>query len=94
MNIYVGNLSWDATEKDLETLFGYFGDVKNAVIIKERKTGRSKGFGFVDLEDDEKALIAIEKLNNTMFMDRAIVVNEARPKSDSDSESVSDSDSD
>lgn len=86
MNIYVGNLSWDATENDLENLFGYFGDVKNAVIIKERKTGRSKGFGFIELEDDEKAQIAIEKLNNTIFMDRALIVNEARPKSDSDTE--------
>lgn len=87
MNIYIGNLSWDATEKDLETLFGYFGEVKSAIIIKERKTGRSKGFGFVELEDDEKALIAIEKLHNTMYMDRAIVVNEARPKSETDSDS-------
>lgn len=90
MNIYIGNLSWDATEKDLETLFGYFGEVKNAIIIKERKTGRSKGFGFVELEDDEKALIAIEKLHNTMYMDRAIVVNEARPKSENDSDSDAD----
>ena len=90
MNIYIGNLSWDATEKDLETLFGYFGEVRNAIIIKERKTGRSKGFGFVELEDDEKALIAIEKLHNTMYMDRAIVVNEARPKSETDSEADAD----
>ncbi|MCC5934607.1 MAG: RNA-binding protein [Candidatus Cyclonatronum sp.] len=86
MNIYVGNLAWEATEQDLETLFGYFGDVKNAVIIKERKTGRSKGFGFVELEDDEKAGVAIDKLNNTVFMERAIIVNEARPKNEPASE--------
>lgn len=82
MNIYVGNLAWKATEQDLETLFAYFGEVKEAVIIRERKTGRSKGFGFVELEDEQQARIAIEKLNNTVFLERTLVVNEARPKSD------------
>lgn len=84
MNIYVGNLAWKATEQDLETLFAYFGEVKEAVIIRERKTGRSKGFGFVELEDEQQARIAIEKLNNTVFLERTLVVNEARPKSDND----------
>ncbi len=80
MNIYVGNLAWKATEQDLETLFAYFGEVKKAVVIKDKKTGRSKGFGFVELEDKQQAQIAIDKLNNTEFMERTLVVNEARPK--------------
>jgi len=84
MNIYIGNLAWKATEQDLETLFAYFGDVKEAVIIRERKTGRSKGFGFVELEDEEQARIAIDKLNNTVFLERTLVVNEARPKENED----------
>ncbi len=87
MNIYVGNLAWKATEQDLETLFAYFGDVKKAVVIKEKKTGRSKGFGFVELEDEQQGRVAIDKLNNTVFMERTLVVNEARPKEDSGNKS-------
>jgi cold-inducible RNA-binding protein len=80
MNIYVGNLAWKVSAKDLEDLFQHFGVVKSAIIITDNRTKRSKGFGFVEMEDETQAKIAIEKLNNTMFEDRALVVNEAKPK--------------
>lgn len=82
MNIYVGNLAWKATGDDLKELFQHFGEVKSAVVITDNRTNRSKGFGFVELENEEQAKIAIEKLNNTIFMDRSLVVNEAKPKDD------------
>jgi cold-inducible RNA-binding protein len=80
MNIYVGNLAWKVSAKELEDLFQHFGEVKSAIIITDNRTKRSKGFGFVEMADEKQALIAIEKLNNTMFEDRALVVNEAKPK--------------
>ncbi|MCH8567219.1 MAG: RNA-binding protein [Balneolales bacterium] len=82
MNVYVGNLSWSATEEDLTELFSHFGDIKSTIIIKDRNSGRSKGFGFVEFESEEQAKIAIDKLNNTVFMERTLIVNEARPKKD------------
>ena len=92
MNIYIGNLAWKATEDDLKNLFGYFGNVTKAVVIRDRRSGRSKGFGFVELDDSEQGQIAIDKLNNTIFMERSIIVNEARPQnSDSDSKTPEDS---
>lgn len=84
MNIYIGNLAWKATEDDLKNLFGYFGTVTKAVVIRDRRSGRSKGFGFVELEDREQGQIAIDKLNNTIFMERSIIVNEARPQGSED----------
>ncbi len=80
MNIYVGNLAWKTKRKELEELFENFGEVTNAFIVRDKKTRRSRGFGFVEMADREEALEAIEKLNNTVFLDRTIIVNEARPK--------------
>ncbi len=81
MNIYVGNLAWEVTDKDLENLFGYFGTVTSAVVITDNKSGKSKGFGFVEMADEAQGTVAVEKLNNTEFKERKLIVNEARPKS-------------
>ena len=78
--LYVGNLSYNATEEDLRALFAEIGPVVSAVVITEQATGRSKGFGFVEMETPEAAQQAIEKLNNTMFMQRSLTVSEARPQ--------------
>jgi cold-inducible RNA-binding protein len=79
MKIYVGNLSYRTTEEEIEQLFADFGDVKSVQIIKDKMSGRSKGFGFVEMEDDAEAKAAIEALHETDFADRNLVVNEARP---------------
>ena len=80
MNIYVGNLSFDATESDIETAFGEYGDVKSVNIIKDRETGRSRGFGFVEMRDGQAGKQAIEGLNLQEIAGRALTVNEARPR--------------
>jgi len=80
MNIYVGNLSYQATEEDLRQAFEAYGDVDSARIITDRETGRSKGFGFVEMANDDQAKAAIEGLNGTELAGRAITVNEARPR--------------
>jgi RNA recognition motif-containing protein len=82
MNIYVGNLAWEVTGDDLKGLFEYFGEVNNAIVITDSRTKRSKGFGFVEMEDETQARIAMEKLNNTVFKERTLVVNEAKSKND------------
>lgn len=82
MNIYVGNLAWKARRKELIDLFEHFGEVTNAFIVRDKKTRKSRGFAFIEMAVEEDAIIAIEKLNNTVFLDRTIVVNEARPKED------------
>lgn len=82
MNIYVGNLAWEATGDDLKDLFGYFGEVKSAIVITDSRTKRSKGFGFVEMADEQQGRIAMEKLNNTVFKERTLVVNEAKSKED------------
>ncbi len=84
MNIYVGNLAWKANNQELKELFEHFGAVDKAVIIRDRKTKRSRGFGFVEMPDEGDAEAAIENLNNTVFMERTIVVNEAKPRSNED----------
>lgn len=81
-NIYVGNISYKASESDLENLFSEFAEVSEVKIITDRETGRSKGFGFVTMEDEKAAAASIEELNGISFMDRDIVVNEARPRQD------------
>ena len=81
-NIYVGNLSFDATEDDIEHAFSEFGEVTSVNIIKDRETGRSRGFAFVEMSDGEQAKEAIEKVNLTEIAGRSVTVNEARPKSD------------
>ena len=80
MNIYVGNISYQATEEDLKQAFGAYGDVDSARIITDRETGRSKGFGFVEMANDEQAKTAIEGLNGTEIAGRSVTVNEARPR--------------
>ena len=82
MNIYVGNLSFDATEADIEQAFGQFGDVKAVNIIKDRETGRSRGFGFVEMHDRQAGQEAIEGLNLKEIAGRSVTVNEARPRED------------
>ena len=80
MNIYVGNLDYKVNESDLENLFGEFGAVDSAKIITDKYSGRSKGFGFVTMEDDAAANEAIEALNGKEHNSRALTVNEARPR--------------
>src|SRR5690242_13792657 len=81
-NIYVGNLTWDATADDLLALFQSFGAVARAQVITDRETGRSRGFGFVEMDNDEEAQTAIDNLNGTPFRGRPLTVNEARPRED------------
>jgi RNA recognition motif-containing protein len=80
MNIYVGNLSYDCTEDDLRTAFGAYGTVDSARLISDRDTGRPKGFGFVEMSNNNEAQAAINGLNNSQLRDRSITVNEARPR--------------
>lgn len=80
MNIYVGNLSYDATEDDLLRLFSNYGTVERVSIIIDRNTGRSRGFGFVEMTDETQARQAIEELDGTDFQGRSIKVNQAKPK--------------
>jgi len=79
-NIYVGNLVWDATADDLLALFQSFGAVARAQVITDRETGRSRGFGFVEMDNDQEAQTAIDNLNGTPFRGRPLTVNEARPR--------------
>src|SRR5919108_1621972 len=79
-NIYVGNLAWAVTADDLLDLFGQHGKVTRAQVITDRETGRSRGFGFVEMENDAEAQKAIEALNNFNHKGRALTVNEAKPR--------------
>lgn len=80
MNIYVGNLDYKVDENDLEGLFEEFGAVSSAKIITDKYSGRSKGFGFVTMENQEDAMQAIEELHESEYKNREMVVNEAREK--------------
>ena len=82
MNIYVGNLSYDTTDADIEAAFAQFGQVAEARVIMDRHTGASRGFGFVEMADDSEGRAAIEKLNGTDLQGRTLTVNEARPRED------------
>ena len=82
MNIYVGNLSFDETETSLKEAFAAHGDVTTARIITDRETGRSRGFGFVEMSDQAQAQAAIAALNGTSVNGRELTVNEARPRED------------
>ena len=77
--LYVGNLSYETTEDELQKLFVEVGPVVSATIITDRISGRSKGFGFVEMETEQAAQAAIEKLNNHEINQRSITVSEARP---------------
>ena len=79
-NLYVGNLSFKVTDEDLKSNFSEAGEVASAAIIKDKFTGQSKGFGFVEMKTDEGAAEAIKKFNGGMLDGKAITVNEARPK--------------
>ncbi|MDM7915590.1 MAG: RNA recognition motif domain-containing protein [Candidatus Eisenbacteria bacterium] len=81
-NLYVGNLAYSVTEDELRNLFEQIGAVETVNIITDRETGRPRGFGFVKMTTDEDAQKAVEQLNGRPFLDRALVVNEARPKGD------------
>jgi RNA recognition motif-containing protein len=81
-NIYVGNLVWDASADDLLALFQEHGKVSRAQVITDRETGRSRGFGFVEMENDEEAQRAIDAINGKQYKGRALTVNEARPRED------------
>jgi cold-inducible RNA-binding protein len=80
MNIFIGNLNYKVREGDLEQVFKQFGDVSSARVITDRETGRSKGFGFVEMADDSEAQEAIKELNGKDLGGRAMVVNEAKPR--------------
>lgn len=79
-NIYVGNLPWSTTSDDLYAMFSPFGAVSKSQIITDRETGRSRGFGFVEMPDDAEAQKAIDALNESPFNGRPLTVNEAKPR--------------
>ena len=80
MNIYVGNLSYDVTEDDFRELFVSFGEVESATIIMDRYSGKSKGFGFVEMPNGDEAERAIQELNGEEVMEQGLTVAEARPR--------------
>ncbi|HNP07520.1 MAG TPA: RNA-binding protein [Cyclobacteriaceae bacterium] len=82
MNIYVANIPWKASEEELRALFAEYGEIDSAKIITDKFTQRSRGFGFVEMKDDDAARRAITELNGQDFMGKNLVVNEARPKED------------
>ncbi len=82
MTIYVGNISHSANEQDIEQLFAQYGDVSSVKLIKDHETGRSKGFGFIEMDDDTQGQEAIDSLNQQEFMSRPLVVNIARPRTE------------
>ncbi len=82
MNLYIGNLEYGIKEENLRELFEGFGEVTSVKIITDKFSGRSKGFGFVEMANDDQAKEAIETLNGKSVNDRNITVAEARPKSD------------
>jgi RNA recognition motif-containing protein len=83
MNIYIGNLSYEVTEEDLKQAFEAFGQVESVNIIKDKFSGRSKGFGFVEMPDKANAQSAINELNGKELKGRTLNVNEARPRTES-----------
>ena len=82
MNIYISNLSFKLQDEDLKQVFTSFGEVTSAKVIRDNQSGRSRGFGFVEMASDDDARAAIEKLNGTEVDGRSIVVNEARPRTE------------
>ena len=81
MNIYIANISFRASETDLKNLFSKYGEVSSAKIITDRETGKSRGFGFVEMPQASEGTAAIADLNGQEFQGRELVVNEARPQS-------------
>ena len=83
MNIYVGNLSYEVDENDLTEVFESYGTVNSSRVITDKNSGRSKGFGFVTMENQEEANHAIKELNGAVYEQRDMVVNEAKPRKES-----------
>lgn len=81
-NVYVGNLEFDATEDQVRTLFAAYGAVETVTLVRDRDTGRSRGFAFVEMPSDSEAETAIKALNEMLVGERRLSVNEARPKLD------------
>ncbi len=86
MNIYIGNLNWQTTEAELQGLFEAHGQVASATIIKDKYSGQSRGFGFVEMPNDNEANAAIQALNGTEFGGRELKVNVAKPREERDSD--------
>ena len=82
MRIYIGNMPYGITSEDLSEMFGEYGHVQDATVIMDRETGRSKGFGFVEMPNNGEADRAIKELNSTQLQGRMITVNQARPRGD------------
>ncbi len=82
MNLYISNLSYNISDEDLRRLFADYGEITSAKVIMDRETGRSRGFGFVELSDDELAKKAIEELNQASYDGKVINITEARPRED------------
>ena len=82
MNLYISNLSYNISDEDLRQLFADYGEITSAKVIMDRETGRSRGFGFVELSDDEPAKKAIEELNQASYDGKVINITEARPRED------------
>jgi len=82
MKLYVGNLSFQTSSEDLQQLFAQAGTVESATVVEDRDTGRSRGFGFVEMASNEEGQKAIEQFNGTDFNGRNLTVNEARPRED------------
>ena len=80
MNIYVGNLNYKVQEEDVKDVFETYGDVTSVKLISDRVTGRGKGFGFVEMSNDQEALDAIENLDGSQLMEREMRVNQAKPR--------------
>lgn len=83
MKIYVGNLSFGTTKDDLKALFEQYGTVEEVTVIYDRMTGKSRGFAFITMPDEEEAQNAVENLNGSPFDSRSLTVNFARPRKDS-----------
>jgi len=82
MNIYIGNLAWGVTDENLKQAFEKFGEVARATVIMDRFSGKSKGFGFVEMPDKDKAAEAIKGMDGKDLMGRSVRVNEAKPRAD------------
>ena len=82
MKIYIGNLTYDTTEEDLNKVFESYGKLESCTLIKDNFSGRSKGFGFVEMASEEEANAAVEGLHGTELNGRTVTVNEARPKNE------------
>jgi RNA recognition motif-containing protein len=80
MNIFISNLNYSVTESELQELFENYGEVQSAKVITDKMTGRSRGFGFVEMPNNDEALKAIEELNQGEFKQKVLNVSEARPK--------------